>query len=334
MPSEILKIKESYGPLTEILPDELIEQDVGSILDSSKKSMEKILQEDLDYVKDLIGSNLTEFPYDKFSDPAHIIRWAFNDDDSLKRKSEFIKRGFAQWSVCRIVLPILLDSIILELPQVRQLFRDYNEKHDRDKRISFIYFTRQYQKFVGYAVNILDVIDDYISTFDYVCNYLDKSHQITVYRMISAIHLFELEEGVMESLLRGNFGRFTAFPLLRSFVEIMVTRSLLDTRYSSKYRNKFIIPTRGFQTNDMANLMEKMGVGNFADRDSLVKLYNLGSLSVHRGVRTAHSRIWYSLFFGKSYIANMLAKMSKSSEVIDKCLDEYLTNKKIEILDD
>ena len=64
--------------------------------------------------------------------------------------------------------------------------------------------------------------------------------------------------GAMEELLlRGNHGRYAPFPLVRSYIEVLITRSLLNPKYSNKYKGKNIVVLKDFKTDDIWGLMRK-----------------------------------------------------------------------------
>ena len=57
-------------------------------------------------------------------------------------------------------------------------------------------------------------------------------------------------------------------------------------------------------------------------------LYDWGSLSVHQGVRTLHSLMWYSLIFTDNLI-NMLASVQMAPERLDNIIDKLVKDNKV-----
>ena len=97
-------------------------------------------------------------------------------------------------------------------------------------------------------MNIQDVVVDYEEVFDFLVRRIrDPNHPFQPRRFTSDISHTELLAGVRVLLLRGNFGRFTPPPLLRSALEVIISRTLLDPNYSGNYRGHTVEVQRGFQ---------------------------------------------------------------------------------------
>jgi len=111
---------------------------------------------------------------------------------------------------------------------------------DRKERInSFLELTRGYQFLHGYVLNMLDIIEDCIFYFNDICRRLDPTFRGEIEAPVPLeIKHYELFNGTRELLLRGNVGRFAPSPLIRSAIEIIVTRIIFDTTYSDEYRQK------------------------------------------------------------------------------------------------
>jgi hypothetical protein len=332
MSSKIVNLKETYGKFTELLPEELVSDMIEKELRSNNSKLIQIFEEDLGFVKELLAKHNINIPFEKFPNYVYTIRKAFFlEKEQIKRTNELIKRMLAQWWICKEVLSYLSKYITKELLSVKQYFNDYTgyQLEASKKRVAFIWLTRSYQNFIGYVVNILDIIDEYIDAFDRVCKEIDKNYKVTIERHVSAISIHELDYGAKELLLRGNNGRFTAFPLVRSLIEVMVTRKLLNPRCSVKYKSSHILPLRGF---DIRELMKKMNVGSTCQRDSVERIYDWASISLHRAIRMPHSGIWYSLLFTETILSNMLNNIQRVGPQLDSFLENLQSDKKIEII--
>ena len=60
--------------------------------------------------------------------------------------------------------------------------------------------------------------------------------------MIPGLKSLQMEQ---KNCLRGNFGRIAGFPLLRSALEILITREILNLNNSEKYKGKIIKFVKG-----------------------------------------------------------------------------------------
>ena len=75
-----------------------------------------------------------------------------------------------------------------------------------------------------------------------VCNEIDLNNkEQTLTQFQSDIDHRELLDAIKELLLHGNIVRLVGFPLLRSALEIFITRELFNIKKSSKYSNNEII---------------------------------------------------------------------------------------------
>lgn len=146
----------------------------------------------------------------------------------------------------------------------------------------------------------------------------------------SAISASHIRHGVFELLLRGNLGRYAPFPLLRSYIEILITRSLLNTKYSNKYKGKNIVVLKSFKKDDIWQLMRELNAGTELQIFATSLLYDWGSMSVHRAIRILHSMMWYSIIF-TDVLSNVLASVKLEPDKLDIIIDDLMTKNKVSV---
>jgi hypothetical protein len=166
----------------------------------------------------------------------------------------------------------------------------------QEKGIVFYRFIRSYQEFYGYLINIRNTITQYYDLFVQACNKIDynnKEQTLIAYK--SDMGHDQLLKATKELLLHGSWGRLAGFALLRSAVEIFITRELFDPKKSSKYNNNQII----FPGKDIPSLkaiwkrIERLDLERYFKTDSLKRLYAWQSIVAHRGNLAEEYLIWF-----------------------------------------
>jgi hypothetical protein len=320
-----------YGKYNEVLPEEIMDNaNLGIELRTQCTLLGEIISEDTSFIERILGKARLRSPLPKLSSPEMIIKWALESDDNTRRKSELIKQGLAQWMICKDTLPLLSDKIIDELSLVVNTYTDYRRYPltSREKRIAFISFTRHYQNFIGYSGSIRDIIDEYYDTFNMVCKQIDQNYQIDYTTQRSAIFASHIKQGFVELLLRGYQGRYAPFPLMRSYIEVRIVRTLLNTKYSNKFRGRNIIVLKSFKSADIWDIMRTANAGSELQTYATSLLYDWGSMSVHRGIRTLYSLMWYSLIFTDT-LDSLLAGAQLTPEQLDNIIDKLVADKKV-----
>ena len=140
-----------------------------------------------------------------------------------------------------------------------------------------------------------------------------------------------VSEYMLRFILRGNHGRFTPFPLVRSYIEVLIVRSLLNTKYSNKYKGKIIVVLKGFKTDDIWDLMRQFNAGTQLQIFATTILYDWGSMSVHQGIRILHSMMWYSLNF-TDVLIRMLNSGKMEPDKLDHIIDNLVAENKVKVL--
>lgn len=139
--------------------------------------------------------------------------------------------------------------------------------------------------------------------------------------------------GVEELLLKGNRGRLSGFPLIRSAMEIVITRNILDIKKSVKFKDKKIhfkkkIP----DIMGICHIMDKNDMGNTFAIDSIRRLYTWTSKVSHAGYRVTEAMLWYVLIYTNDFVLPKFANTVLTSDDIDTILQELKDQKKIDLV--
>jgi len=126
-------------------------------------------------------------------------------------------------------------------------------------------------------------------------------------------------------------GRLLGFPLLRSALEIFITRELFNIKKSSKYSNNEIIFLKCIPNPkdfSIIRIIEKLNLERSFKTDSLRRLYDWQSIVTHRGYR-----IDYLLWFVSERTAlEILAAFNANlKHYRDQILEELQNEKEIQI---
>jgi hypothetical protein len=331
----------------EILPEEL-NDNATQELNNARIQLKQIVDEDIDSLTKLLANTkIGKLSLADFEDIPHTIRWAFPlREEQFTRSSEEIKFFLGQWSMSKDVLLFLVDRMIKILPNVIQQSNDYTRSSPQrceKRRKVFIDLTRNYQKFIGFAVNIGDVIEEYNELFTFLSNKItDPKYSVKDHRerKISYIFISELLSAAEELLLRGNIGRFTPTPLIRSALEVLIFRTILSpedsSAYQGRYRGRKIEVQRSLQLEDILNAAKKFNYKFSIGTDGVKRLYELRSISIHRAWRISHSSMWYALHVVNRIRSSGLITIedAKLSKAFDNILDELVKEQKIKIIGD
>ncbi len=315
--SRITTVRDSYGRFMDLLPEEMNDNTVQE-LNNARTQLIEVLTEDGNTLDNLLAQTNFRFSVHDFEIAQFTIRRAFlMRNDQFHQESERIQYSLGQWAMSRDVLRHLAEQMIDLLPAIRAEFNEFttattssaatdanaagaanlSPQHRRQTRVgSFIHMTRGFHDFFGCAVNIQDVIIDYEEFFDFLVRRIgNPNHPFQPRREVRDIPHNELLAGVRELLLRGNFGRFTPSPILRSALEVIITRTLLDTDHSGRYRRRRVVVERSFEMADILNVVDNLHVRFLIGTDVVRRMYEWGNISTHRGTRMRHTEIWYLL---------------------------------------
>ncbi|HEY9385711.1 MAG TPA: hypothetical protein VIP70_01620 [Nitrososphaeraceae archaeon] len=284
--SKIQLIVPYYAKFENILPEELIHSEITEELENAKKEIKNIVEEDLEGVRRLAINVNKVIAFNEFTKPSSIIRMAFyieNDPLPIDQVSFY----YAHWIMSLSTLQSLAQNVINMSTELKSYYTNYmNISGGQDKRIAFAHFVHAYQDFNGYLISLRNMITQYYDLFILTCNEIDPSHkEQTLIAYKSDMGHDQLLAATKELLLRGNKGRLAGFALLRSVIEIFVTRELFDLKKSLKYSSRQII----FPSKDIPSLksiwkrIEKLHLEKHFKTDSLKRLYAWQSIVAHRG---------------------------------------------------
>jgi hypothetical protein len=311
--SRIATVRDSYGRFMDFLPDESNDNAIAQELNDARIQLNEVLTEDGTTLDNLLTQSNFRFLVADFESPQLTIRRSFlMRNEPFNRESERIQYFLGQWRMSRDVLDYLAGEMINLLPAIRAEFNEstpagaapattaannMSTQQQRQRQIiAFIHMTRGYHDFIGCAANIQDVIIDYEEVFDFLVTRIrDPNHPFQPRRLTSDISHTELLAGVRELLLRGNRGRFTPPPLLRSALEVIITRTLLNPNYSGRYRGHTVEVQPDFEMADILRAVNELQLRFTISTEAVRRMYEWGNISTHRGWRMRHTEIWYLL---------------------------------------
>jgi hypothetical protein len=294
MKSKIQNIIPYYSKFENGLPDEFIRTEITEELKRAKNELNKIIDEDLSNIKNLAHSQNKQIPFKEFSKPSSIIRMAFYIQDDPPEDD--VLSSYAHWIMSLSTLQLLTQNVIQMSVEQKANYLGYINASTQEKGVPFNKLARAYQDFYGYLINIRNTITQYHDLFVQTCNEIDpdnKEQPIIAYK--SDLGHSELLAATKELLLHGNMGRLAGFSLLRSAIEIFVTRELFDPKKSQKYGNYQII----FPAQDIPSLraiwkrIEKLHLEQYFKTDSLKRLYAWQSIVAHRDYLSEEYLIWF-----------------------------------------
>jgi hypothetical protein len=296
MNSRIRDILENYAKFESILPDELVHQEITEALTNAKNEINKIVNFDLENIKNLASKKNKSTMLNEITKPASIIKKAFYLKDIDGPLQDQISFYYAHWMMSLSTLQSLTHEVIRMSAELQELHVGYINASKPEKRTAFSLFIRGYQDFYGFLINIRNLIIQYYDLFVQTCNEIDPNNkEQTMIAYKSDIGHDQLLSATKELLLRGNFGRLSGFILLRSAIEVFVTRELFDMKKSKKYINYQITFTRGKipSLNTITKKIEQLNLNRYFKTDSLRRLYTWQSIVAHRGSLSEEYLIWF-----------------------------------------
>jgi hypothetical protein len=294
MISKIRQIELYYSKLEYILPEEIIHNDITEELEKAKNEMKTIIDEDLKNIQALARNEKKVIAFNMFSKPSSIIKMAFSlEEDQSQNRIAF---HYAHWIMSLSSLQFLAQDTTELSTELKRYYTDYMNATGQEKRIAFGRFVEAYRDFNGYLINLHNMIVQYHDWFILTCNEIDPNNsEQTVIACKSDIIHDQLLAATKELLLRGNYGRLAGFVLLRSAVEIFISRELFDLKKSQKYSTKQIIfPGKDIPSvNSICKRIENLNLSQYFKTDSLKRLYAWESIVAHRGTLNEEYVIWF-----------------------------------------
>jgi hypothetical protein len=320
MKSRILSISSSYSKFENILPDELIQTQLKEELELARDELKQIIKEDQENIKNLCLQQNKTILFDEFRKPDYIIKMAFYTENDTYDHLLF---NYAHWTMSLVTLEILTYNAINMSTELKTYYTDYTNGDRTKQKTTFINFVRAYQDFFGFLINIRSTIEQYYDSYVRTCNEIDPNNkEQTIYAYKSDSDHSQLLAAVKELLLHGNRGRLAGFAVLRSAIEIFITRKLFDPKNSQKYQNNVIkFPAKDIPTiRSICNRIDKLNLGSYFKTDSVMRLYDWQSIVAHRGLLSEEYLTWFVYY----HIANeIITSFNNNSEQYgDQILDE------------
>lgn len=338
MPSEIVDVQTKYGHYTDRLPEEILREGTKEDLEAARLRLLSIMEKDHEVLRTLISKS-TKNAYLAKLETSHeyLIKKAFPYGDELESiRACPVNYLLSHWLMAKLSLARISDLILQEFENVRQMDRDFHasEQGSYDRRLAYIKFTRAYQAFRGCAVNILDIMREYVDVLNNVCKELDPSYTFEGGTHVSALHADEIFFGIYEILLRANMGRFSCVPLIRSGLEVLLVRKLLAAPETSRFRGSRLEAVKGF---DLMKFLrrhsDKLGISfGLLDVEAIDRIYDWGSVAHHRGYRMAHCEMWYATNIAENVLGLMSIDKAKFDSHFDEVIGELVTKKEVVVL--
>jgi hypothetical protein len=336
--SSIQDLIPKYDKFYHILPEEIERldfQELGLI----RAEFKRINEEDTSTIKNLALKNNVEIKFEEFRRPYYIIKMILPKKPRRKNEAEEILEEiplhFGHWYISSFTLDVLTKNIMDLPPELIKFHRIYVDADTRlaDKKTNFALFARTFMDIQGYLINIKQTIYDYYDWFVKTCNKIDPDNNESPY------YMFKSDEGpgeyaaaVKELILLGNRGRLTGFPLIRSMMDVAMTRSLFDLNKSIKYKGKIIIFPKDAISSVPAicGAIDRIGLSDVFKTDAIIRLYDSLSVVSHRGLRSDEYITWF-VKFAASDLCNHFSRELREHR--DYILDDLIKFNQIEIID-
>lgn len=328
MVSDIVKIRDRYGVYTDRLPEEILHEKTEPDLESIKNEMFSIMEKDYESLTTLIQRTSKNAYLNKMEiSHAYLMKKAFLYDREIDEvQASPVNYLLAHWLIAKLSLTRIGHLILQAFKNVQAMDSEYRQSAEGSygRRLAYIKFTRTYQAFLGYAVNLLDVIQEYVDYFNQACKELDPTYTYEGGTLVSALHDDEIFYGVYEILLRANMGRFTCVPLIRSGLEIQIIRRLLIPPETSRHKGKDIEAIKGFDLmRFLTRYSDRLGISfKFVDVEAIDRLYDWGSIAHHRGYRMAHCEMWYAANIAENILSLLTIDRAKFENNFDQIIDQ------------
>jgi hypothetical protein len=330
MKSKIQIVTPMYAKFESILPEQLDNTSITEELEIAKNEINSIINDDLKNIKNLAVSKNKAIEFNEFLKPPSIIKMAFYiDGDSSQDVASF---HCAHWIMSVSTLQSLTKNVIDISKELKTVYTSYMDPKTEEKGKVFNHFVRSYHDFHGYLLNILNAITQYYDLFVHACNEIDpNNNEQSIIAYKSDISHFELLAATKELLLHGNVGRLVGFPLIRSALEVFITRELFNLKKSSKYNNNQItfLKKRVTSINTIIKVIEKLKLQRSFQIDSLKRLYDWQSIVMHRGIRTDEYLLWF--IYEHTALEILAAFNANLKRFRDQILEELQNDKEIQI---
>lgn len=326
-----MAVLERYTKFENILPEELLNIDFNELV-LIHEEIKKIMNEDLEYIKKITAKNNKSIKFDEFKRIEYLIELGFFVENDPRQ--EYDKFYCAHWYMSMVTLEMLTYSICTLSKGLVDYYKIYNDPATSlfDKKQNFNRFVRTWQDLYGYKVNIQNTIYQYYDLYVRAINEIDPNSNETPYYLAKSDTSPEgLQAAVKELLLHGNRGRIDGFVLLRSMVEIHITRSLFNLSDLTKYQGKKVVPAKKYlpSINAICRSIKRLKLDSIFKTDIIERLYDWGSKISHRGFRTDEYITWFILGV-ITQICNLFTVNLKDYK--EKILNDLELNHQIKII--
>jgi hypothetical protein len=293
--SEIQTLIPIYTKFENILPDELSNDNIFKELEWAKHEINSIINDDLKNIKNLAISQNKAIAFNEFLKPPFVFKAGFYVDGN--HLQDPILLYYAHWVMSLSTLRSLAQNIIQTLRELKSFYGSYmNNVNSQEKQIAFSHFVRVYRDFNGYLISIHYTITQYYDLFVDVCNEISPNNkeETPIHHELDVDHS-QLLAAIKELLLYGNVGRLVGVQLIRSTLEVFITRELFNTKKSSKYRNNQItfLKKQTPSVKAIIKIIEKLNLQRFFQTDSLIRLCDWQSIGIHRDIRANEYLLWF-----------------------------------------
>jgi hypothetical protein len=326
-----MDVLEKYSKFENILPEELLSIDFNELV-LIHEEIKKIMNEDLDNIKKICAENNNLINFDDFKNIEYLLQLGFFAQNDPAQEDD--KFQSAHWYMSMVTLDVLSKAICdLSKPLV-EYYNIYMDPATSifDKKQNFNRFVRTWQDLYGYKINIQNTICQYYDLYVLAINKIDPNRNETPFYLAKSDTSPEgLHAAVMELILHGNRGRLEGFALLRSMLEIHITRNLFNLNSIPRYKGKMVVPANKYlpSINAICNSIDRLKYDSIFKTDIIRRVYDWGSIVSHRGLRTDEYITW----FIRGAIAQICNLFSIKLDVYrEKILDNLVTTNQIKIV--
>ena len=286
---------ERYSKFENMLPEEFENIDFNELLQIHEE-IKTISKEDLDNLKNIIAKNNKSIDFEQYRDIEFLIKKGFyNANDPSQGLDQFY---CAHWYMSSFTLEMLSHTISTLPDSLLEFYKIYKDTNASlfDRKSNFNRFVRTWHDIYGYKINIQNTIYQYYDLFVRAINEIDPKRKETPYHAAKSDSSPEgLIAAVKELILLGNRGRVEGFALLRSVVEIHLTRSLFNLNDIPKYNGKKVVAATNYlpSVNAICRSIDRLKLESEFHTDIIKRIYDWGSIISHRGFQTDEYITWF-----------------------------------------
>lgn len=173
---------------------------------------------------------------------------------------------------------------------------------------------KSWYQFIGCCDNTVNIILDYEAFYEQI--------QIKLGTMTKATRLnfpsrYDITEAVKQSLINAGKGRYVLLPSVRLALEFSIVEDI-GIKIIQQLKDKpcyhditDVIFTRKMKADELFDIMVDMKLCTDNEIDTIKRIHEWGSRTVHQGQIVPLSLVWYCLFFVEEDIRRILREESK-----------------------